>query len=393
MNKINTLKILIFFFLITTLFSSVIFAEDLDSNNLKIKDFTFSTTGENSVDGTNLKSLISGDEILNDVRFSSNNYTLGTGVTNTWKANVPKVKCFETISSGSSACDNPAVTAGMVEVCGQGGCFNKARFEIDPQDNPSDTLYSVRISTDPSWSTWQYIDGSTFLIENAASHDINDYLTESSWETPTFNILGLNPNTTYYLKLTALHGDFTETEPSTDANTTTSYPMITFDIDIANTSGAAVETGGPYAVDLGTITYPNVSTAANLIWMDVGTNMTQGVQVFGESLNGGLFSASSSNTIPSIDVDLDSAKGFGIQEYSTTQTYLGPLQATSSFSQSGNIVGGISDVFPGTEILNSSSSPVYEGRISYYVKAKADETTISAGDYTDTLTFLVAGSI
>lgn len=393
MKKYFNLKILFTLLFVSLIFSVNTYAEDIDSNNLKILDFSFSTTGSNNLEGTNSKLLLTGDTILNDMRFNSEHYRIGVGAVNTWQANVPLVHCFETTTSGSSGCNNPAIINGMIQVCGQGGCFNKARFEIDPQSNPTDTLYSVQITTDSNWNSWQYIDGATFLIEEEATHDIDDYLTQSSWENPIFNILSLTPNTTYYIRITALHGDFTESIPGSAQSATTAYPQIIFDIDVSDTAGSTAETSSPYLIDLGTLTYNSVTTASDLIWFDLGTNMTSGASIFGTSINYGLYSASVDYTILAVNDNLDNVFGYGLQNFNISETFLGPLIATTNFNQAGNTVGAVTSNPGGVEILNTSGEPIFEGRAAFYIKAKMDESTLSASDYSETIIFTVQGKL
>lgn len=374
---------------------SPVLAEDLSSGDYILKDPSFSANEGGGATSANYGAYASMDEFVYDARFSSTNYQVRAGVVNTWQANVPVVKCFETTSSGSTNCDDPDVTNGMVEICGQGGCYNKARFEIDPQNNPSDTVYSVRITTDPTWTTWNYVDGTTFLIESAGTHGLSDYLTESSWEgtASSFNIFGLQPNTTYYIKLTALHGDYTESAPGPSANTTTSTPQLAFDLDIATTAGTNTETATPYAVSLGTLQQGVVNTSSNLIWMDVGTNTAEGASVFVRSQYGGLYTASGSYTLTSADANLASSPGFGIQEYTATQTYLGPLSAEPTFDVAGDNVGGLIPNIYGRKLLTSSGAPVHQGRAGFYVKARPAETSPANNDYTDTLIFTISGDL
>jgi hypothetical protein len=278
-------------------------------------------------------------------------------------------------------------------ICGDGGCFDRARFEIDNENNPSDTLYSMQITTDPAWSTWNFIDGTTYLIETSASHDINDYLTESSWEgtATNINILGLTRGTTYYIRGTALHGDFTESDPGPDANTATGQPEVLFDIDIDDTGGSGSETAPPYSIDLGSMTVGAVTTATNLIWFDLGSNAPGGTVVLVEDDYIGLYSALGSYTLSSATADLDVASdGYGLQEYSATETYLGPLDVEADFGSGGNNVGGISTT--AKKIYNTTLSPIYVGRAGIYVKAKPSLSAPPESDYEDDITFVAVGT-
>lgn len=331
---------------------------------------------------------------LNDDRFSSPNYSLGIGVVETWLANTPTIKCFETTTNGSTNCDDADITPnGMVQVCGGGGCFNKARVELTAENNPSDTLYSIQITTDSGWNTWDYVDGSTFYIESESNHDIDDYLLESTWEgtASSFNIFGLEPSTTYYVRATALNGDFTESLTGPSVSATSGTTSITFDLDIADTAGNNAETAAPYSIDLGQLTVGSIKTGSNLIWFDLNSNASGGSVVLVKDSYTGLYSPSSGYTITSADADLDSvAEGFGLQEYTSSETYLGPLAVATDFGNGGSIVGGIATT--AVTIYNTSSNPISGGRGSVFIKTRADSTTPTATDYEDEITLIVVGT-
>lgn len=377
-----------------TLKVNLIYADDVDSTNYKIKDLTVGSGGGEDESSSNYRLLQSIGDNLNDDRFSSANYKLGVGVAYNWMATAPSIQCFETTTEGSTSCNDADVNPdGMVMICGDGGCFDRARFELNAENNPSDTLYSIQITTDSGWGSWDFIDGATFMVENSANHDINDYLTESSWEgtASNINVLGLSPGTTYYLRATALCGDFTESDPGPAANTATGYPLITFDLDIADTGGSSAETSSPYAIDLGELGIGSVTTASNLIWFDIGSNASGGTVISVLDDYTGLNSVSVSYTITSADADLNSAsEGYGLQEYSSTESYLGPLTVESAFGNGGNTVGGIST--SPVNIYNTSTDPIYGGRASLYIKAKASNSTPAADDYQDEITFRVVGT-
>ncbi len=390
------------YFLVMLIISVLVFtnstgqinADDVDSTNYIIKDLTVGSGGGEDESSSNYRLVQSIGDNLNDDRFDSSNYKLGIGTPLNWMATAPSIVCFETTTDGSTSCSDADVNPdGMVMLCGDGGCYDKARFELNSENNPSDTLYSIQITTDSGWSSWDYIDGATFMVENSSNHDINDYLTETSWEgtVSSFNVLGLSCGTTYYLRATALHGDFTESDPGPDSSATTSYPQITFDIDIANIGGSGSETSSPYSIDLGQISIGSVTTATDLIWLDLGSNASGGAVISVLDNYTGLYSPTTSYTISSSDSDLDSAsEGYGLQEYSSTVTYLGPLSVESAFGNGGNTVGGISTT--PANIYNTSSKPIYGGRSSLYVKAKASNNAEAASDYEDEITFRVVGT-
>lgn len=393
-KRTTFLKAILLFIFFFVNHQEVIRAEDVDSSNFSIHDFTLGAGGGEDQTSSNFKVLQSFGDGLQDERLTSTNYKVGYGTPTVWMANVPNVQCFETTTDGSTNCDDGDVNPdGMVMVCGKGGCYDRARIEIDPQNNPSDTLYSVQITTDAAWNSWNYIDGSTYLIEAEANHDINDYLTESTWEgTGTnINILGLESDTQYYVRITALHGDYTESSPSPDANATTTHPQITFDLDIAGTGGGSSETSAPYSISIGEMAIDTVSAASALIWLDIGSNASSGVVITVKDANNGLYEPTETYTISSATADLDVAsEGYGLQEYSASESYLGPLTVESNFGGAGNNVGGISTST--TNIYNTASNPIHEGRASLYVKVKPSIQAPAPGSYEDEITLIAVGT-
>lgn len=384
-RKIQTLLIML-------VWISSAYATELESTNYKITGLSINSGGEIDNSGSGYSVLTSVGDFSN-IRLNSSLYSLDAGNITAFRANVPLVECFETTTSGSTNCSDPDLDGyGMVAVCGFGGCYDKARFEINSQNNPSDTLYSVQIkkTTDAFWS---YVDGSTYQIEDEANHNISDFLTESAWENTlsSLNIYGMDPGSTYQIRLVALHGDFTQSEYSPIASTSTANPILSMDIDIASTD---LESDGPHNVSLGLLSTQVVNVGDEFIWLDVNSNVSSGSRIFLNDLNDGLYSSQASATIPSIDnaqLNLSVVpEGYGLLQNSNPSVdYLGPLDIEAQFDNGGNplsnTVGGVSSVI--RPILNTSASPIYGGRVSLSVKTKINAGTPSASDYSDVLTF------
>ncbi|MDD3647782.1 MAG: hypothetical protein PHS44_04780 [Candidatus Dojkabacteria bacterium] len=144
---------------------------------------------------------------------------------------------------------------------------------------------------------------------------------------------------------------------------------------------------------MGELRYGSVSTADDLIWIDFGTNLSEGGRVFVRDTYAGLYSASAMYTLNSSNADLDSVPGYGLQKYSISEEYLGPFVTEADYANSGNVVGGITNLVYGKSIFHTSSSPIYKGRASLYVKARPDEDTPLGTDYTDTIILTITGNI
>ena len=394
--KINTAikKTVIVFILLLPL---SVYAEELTSPNYKIVGVTTNTGGIiQTIDG-DYSALLEAGKISNNPRNYSTTYKLYTSPEEAFIAAVPTVSCFETTTLGHSDCTtgpSQLSTGGMVAICGPSGCYDRARFEIGNSNNPADTLYGVMISTDNFVSDIKYIDGNTFWPESISTHNLSDLHTKADWEDPDFNLLGLQSSTTYYIKIFALHGDFTQSEPGPAASSTTSSGAVFFDIDIEDSNGISAETNPPYGISF-TGAYSLISgstptTAEDRIWIDATTNSQGGFAILTKGLNGGLQSNTTGQTIVSATADLNTtSEGFGIQsEYINQDTYpyLGTISAMSDYSGTGNYVGIV-----GTSAskVYDADKPIFNGRMSLKVIAKPGTNKTAATDYQESIYFIL----
>lgn len=379
-------------------FSTSVLAEDLDSSNYKLVDVT-TTAGGGLGDSAGYSLISTTGEISANPRNYSSNYRLNQDPSANFVASQPKVQCFETDTDGTTYCTSgPAelLEGGMVNICGPGGCYDKARFEIDPYSNPSDTLYSIQISTDGFSSDNKCIDGSTFRPKTISSCNINDFRTEEYWEDEVFNVKGLQPNTQYSIRITALHGDFTQSDFSSVSTATTAQGSIEFDIDIADTTGIATESAAPYTIGFSStkqlIAGAAPTTATNLIWLDVLSSASGGFSIIQFGKNGGLYSPTTSQLIGSSTEDLDaqSAEGFGLQSYyidtEDVSPYYGDISAMANYSGTFNNVGEIAT--SGRKIYEGNG-PVKNGRMGMYLKARAGVDKNPATDYSEEVYFIL----
>jgi hypothetical protein len=374
-----------------------ILSAELDSPNYKIVGATTQGGGiVESISG-NYSALLGVGGISNNPRNYSSSYKMFTSPEQAFVPAVPTASCFETTTSGSSDCvTGPAelTTGGMEAICGAGGCYNKARFEIDIKGNPTDTLYAIMISEDNFSTDIRYVDASSFYPESGTGHNINDFLTKTDWETETFNIQGLASGTTYYISIIALKGDFTQSEAGPSSNATTSTGSVFFDIDIANSTGYTTETASPYSIAF-TGVYELIGGSAaithgNRIWMDAETNSDGGFAIVISGINGGLTSPTTSETITSVTVDLDQvASGFGLQseyiDYDDSSSLYGEITATTDYAGTINSVGAISTT---ATKMYDGDGPIVDGRMAIKVVAKPGTSYTPASDYEETVTLI-----
>lgn len=302
-------------------------------------------------------------ELSQGENMESTTYGLGAGLSFTQQANVP----------GEPTFTNPA------------SHYNKLHFVIDTGDNPSDTVYALAISTD-NFTTTRYVKADNTIGDTLT---ISDYQSYTDWGGGTGEfVVDLDTNTTYYLKVKAMHGGYTESAYSAVATATTSNVSLTYDLDVSATDS---ESSAPYTLSTGILTPNTVITAPQQIWIDLETNAENGAFVYLYDVNGGLVSASAGHTISSATGNLSVAsEGYGFQVASVTESNGGPLAAVSPYNGVSETVGIVTTT-PQT-VLNTSSLPITGGRAALYVKAKAAVTTPAASDYADTITIVASAS-
>lgn len=383
--------------LIATTFSFHTYAQNMTSDSgYEIIDPTINSGGnddQSSASGYMLRESI-GDS-FNDERFESASYKLGVGQGYTFMANVPEISYFQTDD------------AAMINICGAGGCYDRARFEIDTNDNPTDALYLIEITSD-NWMTIQCLDGSTHQPKAISSKSINDYLTKSTWETGSWteaNILGLSQDTQYKIRARSLNGDFTESEAGPEQTEDTTDPYIIFDINISGDTWQS--STAPYEISLGEISTISPSTATDLIWLDISTNAVNGATISVRDSNQGLISPSTSGQIDSESEDLTSEReGFGLKidiskrlpaagqpgylRESTIYNTTGAHEVGALVSSPVVILCTIEET--GGNCSTGTGSPVDGGRAAIWIKARASVTNPSAGDYADSITFTSIGT-
>lgn len=403
-------KNIIIFVCIFAILSLQVFSEELNSSNYKIVDFIVGSGSEQTGSVLGNYSINYYTGVPFDSRFSdSDNYQIYNEGSN-FMANKPILECFGTSDDTIVQCGGLDWSSGggMLNICGDSGCYDRARFALADDGNPEDTLYSIEIRYkglgDNDWSEWKYLNGEGIkIIEDGDTHDINDCLTKDEWHDTTetkFNIFGLTPNTEYELRAYAIHGDFTESAPSDTGVVLTSMPTIKFDIDIGSANGENNETMPPYLVNIGTLRSGEISLSDSFIWLDIGSNANGGVEIDLQDIYSGIYSPSTDYKIESASIDLDIVdEGIGIVEFDYNsgglkQDYLGPINFTQDYQavQSGKThpVGALSET--GATIINSSSSPIGGGRAAIQFKSKGGYYLPGTTDYQDSVIFTIEGN-
>ena len=331
------------------------------SPNYRLNEWAIGGGGSERSQSANYKTNTITDPTVGD-KTKSTSYAVNPGLMFVHMANVPPAPTFT----------NPT------------NYYNKLHLVINIGGNPSDTKFAVAISTD-NFVTTNYVKADNTVGATLAIGDWRDY---ASWGSGTgIDILGLTSNTTYYVKVKAEQGDFTESPWGPLASVATAPSSLSFDIDVAPTD---TETAPPYVVAMGTLTPTVVTTATDKIWTDFATNANSGGVVYVAGTNGGLKSIKTSHTIGALTANLTGqAEGYGLRVSSITQTSGGPFTADTPFNGVSNNVGSSGTILIP---LSTSLAPLTGGRNSVDVKAIINALTPSATDYTETLTLVAAGT-
>lgn len=333
------------------------------TSTYKLNDYSFGSGGGTQSTSNYSVEGITGEASANPTSTAA--YSVKSGLLETQQSNVPQV----TISNPSSY-------------------YDKLKFVIDEQGNPSDTKYALQISTTSNFSSGvNYVKsdntiGPTLLIA--------DYQTYSVWGgAGGANIIGLASNTTYYLRVKASHFNTATNKVTTESAYGPSTNALTVgqQISFCLYSNANCGAGGSSEA-FGSLLPSSVTDSPTNIGIDFATNANGGGKVYLYSSNGGLSSAQASYTITSASGDLSSLnEGFGAKGVSVSQTSGGPFTIVSPYNGASNNVGVISTTI---NSIFSSLNPIVGGQAAVQLKIKTSPTTPTGSDYQDNITFIAA---
>ena len=356
----NITVFVVIFTLVFSVFTSTSFAQiaSPSSNNFIIEEYGFGSGGIASASSANyLFSGISGEVETGSP--SSTNFIALPGLTYTLQPNIPA----------------PTVT-------NPSNYYNKLHIVINNANYPSDTTFAIQVSS-----------GSADFSQNVYYVQSDNTLggpiyfqSYSLWGAGSgFDLIGLFPGTTYYVRAAAKRGTFQQGPWSATANAATINP--TFSFSVVTTSHPTP----PFSVDIGQVNAGAVTTSSDKVTVTISTNSTNGGLIYLYGTNTGLKATSANYTINSSSTDLTGAlEGYGARGTTTTQSSGGPMELLSPYAGSGDNVG----ILDTTERLfaDSTQAPVTSGQANFELKAKASTTTPAAPDYTDTITVIGTGS-
>lgn len=268
-----------------------------------------------------------------------------------------------------------------------GNNYNILNLTINQGSNLSDTNYAIAVSTDPAFlSNIQYIQSNNTLGAAIFWQSYTAWWATGGASSGT-NIIGLNPGITYYARIQANRGTFTQGTYSGVSSAATVNPTFTFLLQTTN------QTVPPYTVGIGVVNAGQVTTSWQKITATITTNANRGGTVYINDANAGLKSASSGNhVIATVQNDLSSGgvtEGYGARGVSVSSS-VGNMELLSPYNLGGNNVGPINT--SKNAIADSTSAPITSGAVNFELKAKAGTSTPPAVDYADTITVVASGS-
>jgi hypothetical protein len=338
----------------------LLFAALPATSNYKLNSYEFGSGGTANSQTTTY-SLEGTSGTLSGSPSSTANATVKPGYVQTQQAHVPQLLSLDNNS---------------------GQYYNKLHFVLDNQNNPTDATFLISVSTDNFATNTQYLhpDGTISTTLN-----LTDYQTYAAWGGSSGSLVtGLNPSTTYYVRVKATQGKFTESAYGPISSQATAAPTISF--SLATSAGPIP----PYTVSLGTLNSGSITSGAQTINTTFSTNGASGGDVYITGQYGGLKSLSQGYVISTVSNDLGSvSEGFGAQNTSISQTAGGPYTVVSPYDGTGNVVGSITNI---TKSLYASSSPITNGSAVLDLKAKSSSSAIAATDYQEVLTFIAAAN-
>lgn len=342
-----------------------VFAAMPSTSTYQLNSYGFGSGGTaNSTTSTYALEGTTGE--INGAPSTTSNYSGNPGYIQTQQSNVPKV----TLSNPSSY-------------------YDKLKFVIDTQANPTDAKYALQISTTSNFSSnINYVKSDLTIGPTLTT---TDYQTYTVWGgAGGANIIGLATSTTYYLRVKATHektfnGISTESAYGPSSSAATVGAQLSFCLYTNANCGA-----GGTTIAFGGVVGANVTNSPNNIGVDFATNADAGGNVYIYSANGGLKSTVANYTITSATADLGVAsEGFGAQISSVNQSSGGPFNKISPYNGASNNVGVLST---SVNTILTSANPLTGGTAAIQLQVKPSNTAPAATDYAETLTVIAAAS-
>lgn len=229
--------------LVTTGAVLALFASFSASTHYNLNSYSVGPVGTSNSHSTNYYTQSAGGELSGNGT-SSTHYTGTSGQVQAEQLSVPQAP---TLSNDSNTYYNQLLTT--------------LSDNAGTSSYPSDVTFSIGVSTTNCFTSSCVGNGSVKFVQTGGALGTSQfYQTYSAWGSSSgTSIVGLSPNTTYYVAVAAEQGSFTNTEYGASATVATVSPSITYSVS------------------------PNTLNLGNLL---PGTVVTSGTVTFSLSTNG-----------------------------------------------------------------------------------------------------------
>ncbi len=334
----------------------LLFGAFSSSTNYNLNSYSIGPAGTSNSSSTTYHAQVNGGGVSGTE--SSPNNTAGTGGVQTEQLAIPQAP---TVSNGSNTYyDQLLVT------------LNDYENVPNTSTYPSDVQFAVEVSTSSTFAS-----GNLYLQTGGILGASPVYQSYTAWGgTSGTPIVGLASSTTYYVRVAAMQGLFTNTEFGAAASAATVSPSITYSVS-------------PNSLSLGNL-LPGAIVTSGAISFSLTTNGVYGASIFAAGQNGGLFSAANGATITALSGNLSSSThGFGLQGLTASQSAGGPLAIDSPYNVSGTNVGTETTTY--TPVFTTPTA-ITSGSATLDVLAKAASSDPPSTDYQEVLNFVAAAS-
>lgn len=325
------------------------------SSSYEIKSYDFGSGGV-SGDTSTSYSLFGNTGQVDGSSITSTNYKTLPGLTYTLQANVP----------GAPTLSIPANN------------YDRIKVVLDTGGNPSDTVFAIEVSTTSDFSS------NNFFVQSDDTLGVSQIFQDNTtWGASGFFVTQLNQNTTYYIKVKARQGNFTESDWGPSSSQQTGTSTLSFSLDSNSITFSNLNAGNSYT-DNSKSTVLTTSTNAYFGYTVYGWNTTALRTNDGNTIA----SYASPNSAPTSW----SGTGFG---YTTNDNNLQAGTGGVNRFNNGAYYAGFGTIGPGDPVADdpgpSLNTQISNESFTISYRITGDNTT-KAGTYSNTILYSIAPS-
>lgn len=283
-------------------------------------------------------------------------------------------------AGGGLAYEDMANVPGAPTLSTPGNNYDRILFVVNTSSNPSDATYALEISTTSNFSSGNnYINSDGTLSTTLSNTNFQTYTTWGG-ASGTF-VTGLASNTTYYIRVKARKGNFSESGWGPSSTITTNTPSLTFSLSSSTLTFSNLNAGNSYT-----------DSAKNTV-LTTSTNAYNGYVVYGkvtQALTDSYGNTIANYTSPNSAPTAWSGLGFG---YTTSDTNL--TGGTANRFNSGTYYAGFTTATNGDPVADDAgpvtTTPITNEQFTISYRITGNNTT-PAGTYTTTILYSIVPS-